>query len=96
MFAQILTFFPLKIDIDRNTCHFASKFARHYFITALGNSLNCPKTDAFLHKMLFFTKRKQCHQKLTLFKNTRYFIKKNLISPLKTNIYENDDHLLQK
>ena len=25
--------FCTKIDIDRNTCNFASKFARHYFIT---------------------------------------------------------------
>ena len=38
----------------------------------------------FLHKMLFFTKRKQCHQKLTLFKNR------------KINIFENGDHLLKK
>ena len=34
-----------------------------------------PKNWHFLHKMLFFTKRKQCHQKLTLFKNRRYFFK---------------------
>ena len=35
-----------------------------------------PKNWRFLHKMLFFTKRKQRHQKLTLFKNRRYFFKK--------------------
>ena len=34
-----------------------------------------PKNWRFLHKILFFTKRKQCHQKLTLFKNRRYFFK---------------------
>ena len=67
--------FCTKIDINRNTCHFASKFARHYFITELRNSLICQKNWRFLHKMLFFTKRKQCHQKLTLFKNRRYFFK---------------------
>ena len=39
---------------------------RHYFITGLRNSLICPKTDDFCLKMLFFTKRKQRHQKLTL------------------------------
>ena len=42
-----------KIDIDRNTCHFASKFARHYFITVLRNSLICPKTDTFCIKCYF-------------------------------------------
>ena len=44
------------------------KFTRHYFITVLRNSLICPKTDDFCIKMLFFTKRKQRHQKLTLSK----------------------------
>ena len=42
-----------KIDIDRNTCHFASKFARHYFITELRNSLICPNTDTFCIKCYF-------------------------------------------
>ena len=68
--------FSTKIDIDRNTCHFASKFARHYFITVLRNSLICPKTDAFCIKFYILLKRKLCHQKLTLFKNRRYFYKK--------------------
>ena len=54
------------------------------------------KQTLFLHKMLFFTKRKQRHQKLTLFKNRIYFFNQNLISPLKTNIFENGDHLVQK
>ena len=35
-----------------------------------------PKNWRILHKMLFFTKRKQRHQKFTLFKNRRYFFKK--------------------
>ena len=48
--------FSTKIGIDRNTCHFASKFARHYFITVLGNSLICPKTDAFCIKCYFLLK----------------------------------------
>ena len=69
--------FCTKIDINKNTCHFASKFAWHYFITELKNSLICQENWYFLHKMLFFTKRKQCHQKLTLFKNRRYFFKNN-------------------
>ena len=65
---------------DRNTCHFASKFARHYFITGLGNSLICPKTDDFCIKMLFFTKRKQRHQKLTLSKTEDISLRKLNIS----------------
>ena len=48
--------FCTKIDIDRNTCHLASKFARHYFITELRNSLICPKTDAFCIKCYFLPK----------------------------------------
>ena len=68
--------FSTKIDIDRNTCHFASKFARHYFITVLRNSLICPKTEAFCIKCYILLKRKLRHQKLTLFKNRRYFYKK--------------------
>ena len=48
--------FCTKIDIDGNTCHFASKFARHYFITLLGNSLICPKTDDFCIKCDFLLK----------------------------------------
>ena len=48
--------FSTKIDIDRNTCHFASKFARHYFITVLRNSLICPKTEAFCIKCYFLLK----------------------------------------
>ena len=51
-----LKFFSIKIDIDRNTCHFASKFARHYFITVLRNSLICPKTDAFCITYYFLLK----------------------------------------
>ena len=51
-----LTFFSIKIDIERNTCKFASKFARHYFITVLRNSLICPKTDAFCIKCYFLLK----------------------------------------
>ena len=49
-------FFSIKNDIDRNTCHFASKFARHYFITVLKNSLICPKTEAFCIKYYFLLK----------------------------------------
>ena len=54
----------------------SSKFARHYFITVLRNSLICPKTDAFCIKCYILLKRKLRHQKLTLFKNRRYFYKK--------------------
>ena len=80
-FPKFQFFFCTKLTLlhqnwyDRNTCHFASKFAWHYFINELRNSLICQKNWHFLHKMLFFTKRKQCHQKLTLFKNRRYFFK---------------------
>ena len=45
--------------------------------------------------MLFFTKRKQRHQKLTLSK-TEDISLRNLIYLLKTDIFENGDHLLQK
>ena len=55
-FGTKLTFFSTKIDIDKNTCHFASKFARHYFITVLRNSLICPKTEAFCIKCYFLLK----------------------------------------
>ena len=70
-FGTKLTFFSTQIDIARNTCHFASKFARHYFINVLRNSLICPKTDAFCIKCYILLKRKLRHQKLTLFKNRR-------------------------
>ena len=73
-------FFCTKIDIDRHTCNFASKFTRHYFITGLRNSLICPKTDDFCIKMLFFTKRKQRHQKLTLSKTEDISLRKLNIS----------------
>ena len=87
--------FSTKIDIDRNTCNFASKFTQHYFITVLGNSLICPKTDDFCIKIIFFTKTKQRHQKLTLSKTEDISLRK-LISLLKTDIFKNGDHLLQK
>ena len=73
-------YFCTKIDIDRHTCNFASKFTRHYFITGLRNSLICPKTDDFCIKMLFFAKRKQRHQKLTLSKTEDISLRKLNIS----------------
>ena len=48
--------FCTKIDIDRNTSDFSSKFARHYSITVLRNSHICPKTDAFCIKCGFLLK----------------------------------------
>ena len=70
-----------KIDIERNTCHFTPFACTTWFYHVLKNSLICPKTNAFLHKLtFFFSKRKQRHQKLTLFKNKRYFFKKLNIS----------------
>ena len=68
--------FCTKIDIDRNTCHFASMFARHYSMTVLRNSLICPKTDVFCIKCYFLLNENSATQKLTLFKNGRYFFKK--------------------
>ena len=75
-----LTFFSTKIDIDRNTCHFASKFAQHYFITVLRNSLICPKTEAFWHKMLYFTKKKTTPPKIDTSKTEDTSIRKLNIS----------------
>ena len=40
----------------QNTCHFASKFARNYFINELRNSIICPKTDGFCIKCYFLPK----------------------------------------
>ena len=71
---KIDIFFSTKIDIDRNTCHFASKFARHYFITVLRNSLICPKTEAFCIKCYILLKRKLRHQKLTLFQKQKILL----------------------
>ena len=48
--------FCTKIDINRNNCHFASMFARNYFINELRNSIICPKTDAFCIKYYFLPK----------------------------------------
>ena len=70
IFCTILTYLQ-QIDIDRNTCHFASKFALHYFITLLRNSVICPKTDAFYIKCYFLLKQ----NKLTLFKNRKHSFK---------------------
>ena len=53
-----------KIDI------FAPKLILTETLVTLTQSL--PKNWRFLHKMLFFTKRRQLHQKLTLLKNRRY------------------------
>ena len=69
--------FCTKIDINRNNCHFASKFARNYFINELRNSIICPKTDAFCIKYYFLPKENNATKKLTLFKNRRYFFKNN-------------------
>ena len=49
--------FCTKIDIDRNTCYFASKLAWHHFITLLKNSVICPKTDTFCIKCYFLLKQ---------------------------------------
>ena len=56
------------------------KFTRYYFITGLRNSLIYPKTDDFCIKMLFFIKRKQRHQKLTLSKTEDISLRKLNIS----------------
>ena len=56
----------------------------------------CPKTDAFCIKCYFLLKENNS-TKNWHFSKTKIFIKKkNLISPLKSNIFENGDHLLQK
>ena len=97
-FSQNLYFFVkhwhscTKIDIDRNTCHFASKFARHYF----RNSLICPKTDTFCIKCYFLINEnatKNCHFSKTEDTSLR---KLNISIKKKINIFENGDHLLQK
>ena len=49
--------FAPKLILTENTCHFASKFAWHYFITLLRNSVICPKTDAFCIKCYFLLKQ---------------------------------------
>ena len=54
-FCTILTFLHQKW-YWQNTCHFASKFARNYFINELRNSIICPKTDAFCIKCYFLPK----------------------------------------
>ena len=64
--------FCTEINIDRNTCHFASKFAWHYLITLLRNSVICPKTDAFCIKCYFLLKQNNATRKLTLFKNRKH------------------------
>ena len=72
--------FSTKIDIDRNTCHFASKFARHYFITVLRNSLICPKTDAFCIKCYFLLKENYATKNWRFSKTEDTFIRKLNIS----------------
>ena len=95
LFAQIWHFCT-KIDIDRNTSDFPSKFARHYSITVLSNSHICPKTDAFCIKCYFLLKENNATKNWHFSKTEDTSLKKNLISPLNTNIFENGDHLLQK
>ena len=99
-------FFLHKIDIFgrklilRETLVTLTPFAcTTWFYHVLKNSLICPKTNAFLHKLTFFSKRKQRHQKLTLFKNKRYSFKKTKYKTkykLENNIFENDDNLAKK
>ena len=64
-----------KIDIDRNTCHFASKFARHYFITELRNSLTCQKTDAFCIKCYFLPKENNATKNWHFWKTEDTFLR---------------------
>ena len=66
--------FCTKIGIDRNTCHFASNFARHYFITELRNSLICQNIDAFCIKCYFLPKENNA-TKNWHFKKRKYFFK---------------------
>ena len=73
-------FFYTKLTFLEENLYWEKLLSQHDFITVLKNSLICPKTNAFLHKLTFFSKRKQRHQKLTLFKNKRYFFKKLNIS----------------
>ena len=88
--------FCTKIDIDRNTCHLASKFAWHYFITLLKNSVIWPKTDAFCIKCYFLLKQKKKRPKIDTFQKQKTLLWEYLISPLKTKIFENCDYWLQK
>ena len=72
--------FCTKIDIDRNTCHFASKFARHYFITLLRNSLICPKTDTFCIKCYFLLKQNNATKNWHFSKTEDIYLRKLNIS----------------
>ena len=84
-----------KIDIDRNTCHFASKFAQHYFVNELRNSIICPKTDTFCIKC-YFLMNENATKNWHFSKTEDTSLRKLNISIKKTNIFENGDHLLQK
>ena len=48
--------FCTKINVEKNTCHFTPKFARHDFITVLKNSPIWPKTNTFCIKWHFLPK----------------------------------------
>ena len=48
--------FCTKIDVEKNTRHFTTKFARHDFITVLKNSVIWPKTNTFCIKWHFLRK----------------------------------------
>ena len=67
-----------KIDIDKNTCHFSSKFARHYFITVHINSLIWPKTNAFCIKCYFLLKENNATKKWYFQKQKIYLRKLNI------------------
>ena len=67
------------------------------FISALTNSLICQKNYAFCIKCYFLLKENNATKNWHLSKTEDTSLKKkNFISPLKTNIYENRDHLLKK
>ena len=89
--------FCTKINIYRIICHFPSKFALNYSITVLRKSHICPKIDAFCIKCYFLLKENNATRNWHFSKTEDTSLKKkNLISPLKSNIFENGENLLQK
>ena len=90
-FSQIWHFCT-KIDIDRNTSDFPSKFARHYSINVLSNSHICPKTDAFCMKCYFLLKENNATKTWHFSKTEDTALNKKF----NISIFENGDHLLQE
>ena len=88
LFLPKIDIFCTKIDVEKNTCYFTPKFARHVFITVLKNSLIWPKTNTFCIKWHFLPKGNNATKKWHFSKTENTSLRKLTMSTRNYNFWK--------